>query len=202
MRLRRRALPLVAQADDADSAAASAASAAPAVSLRITGGLARGRIVRTPVPDGVRPTSERVREALFSMLGQDLAGQRVLDAFGGAGMVGLECWSRGAAVTVIERDRAALRAIRLRGEEVGAAWSLLAGEALRRAPELGPFDGVFVDPPYAMDPVAALGVLGPLARRWLVVEARSDRELGPIPGAPPFDRRRDYGRTSLWLYRG
>lgn len=180
---------------------AGPASVAPPVSLRITGGIARGRVLRTPVPAGVRPTAERVREALFSMIGQDMAGQRVLDAFGGAGMVGLECWSRGADVTVIERDREALRAIRSRGEEVGARWAILAGDALRRAPELGEFDGVFLDPPYSMDPSAALAVLGPLARRWLVVEVPSGRELGPITAAPPFDRRRDYGRTALWVYR-
>ncbi len=171
------------------------------MSLRITGGTARGRVLRTPVGPGVRPTSDRVREALFSMIGQDLAGARVLDAFGGAGMVGLECWSRGADVVVIERDRRAFEAIRRRGDEVGATWTVVYGDALRRAETLGPFDGIFLDPPYADDAGAALGALVPLASDWVVVEAATARTLPERVGPLVLDRRRDYGRTALWVYR-
>lgn len=151
---------------------------------------------------GVRPTSDRVREALFSMIGQDLGGARVLDAFGGAGMVGLECWSRGADVVVVERDRQAFEAIRRRGEEVGATWTVVYGDVLRRAEALGPFDGIFLDPPYADDAAVALEVLSPRATDWVVVEAATARALPDRVGALVLDRRRDYGRTALWVYRG
>ena len=69
--------------------------------MRITGGSLRGRVVPGKVRPGVRPTSSRVREALFSMVGQDLEGVRVLDAFGGSGLLSFEAYSRGAIVTTV-----------------------------------------------------------------------------------------------------
>ncbi|TVQ89636.1 MAG: 16S rRNA (guanine(966)-N(2))-methyltransferase RsmD [Deltaproteobacteria bacterium] len=171
------------------------------MALRLTGGRARGRALRGAVRSGVRPTTERVREALFSILGQDLTGQTVLDAFGGAGLVGLECWSRGAVVTLVEQDRAALVDIRARGEQVGATWTLLRGDIYQRARRLSCFDGVFLDPPYAHDPVQAVERLAPLAKRWLVLECERGRQAPERAGELPLDRHRVYGATSLWVYR-
>ena len=71
--------------------------------MRITGGTLKGRVLPVPVSSGVRPTSSRVREALFSMVGNHLDGVTWLDAFGGAGLTALEASSRGAAVTVFEK---------------------------------------------------------------------------------------------------
>ena len=62
--------------------------------LRVTGGVLRGRVLPAPLPEGVRPTSARTREALFSIVGQDLEGLSFLDAFGGAGLIAIEAWSR------------------------------------------------------------------------------------------------------------
>lgn len=171
------------------------------MALRITGGTARGRLVRGVVAPGVRPTTERVREALFSMIGQDLGGQTVLDAFGGAGMVGLECWSRGATVTLVERDRRALAALHSTARELDVQWTVLAGDVLRRARTLPVFDGIFIDPPYAMDPAPVVAALGPLARRWVAVEVASGRHAPSQAGALPLDRERAYGRTALWVFR-
>jgi len=135
------------------------------------------------------------------MVGQDLRGQRVLDAFGGSGMVGLDAWSRGADVTVVERDRRALAALRRRGEELGATWTVVGGDALTRAAAMPPFDGVFVDPPYAVDPGPALAVLAPLARSWLVAEVEASRQLPSSVGGLGLVRHRRYGATALWIYR-
>lgn len=170
--------------------------------LRITGGAARGRILRTPVGPGVRPTTERVREALFSVLGQDLSGERVLDAFGGAGLVGLEAWSRGAEVVVCERDRRTASALTRRGAEVGAVWKVVVGDVLRKGPTLGHFDGVFVDPPYAdVDAYTrAADVLGPLAGDWYVAEAPEGLDLPDRVGELQLDRTRVYGASCLWIY--
>ena len=104
--------------------------------LRITGGQARGRVLKEPVGPGVRPTTDRVREALFSMVGQDLAGQTFLDAYGGSGIVAIEAWSRGAEVTIVERDRRTLKALERRGAEVGVQWTLVPGDVLRRVASL------------------------------------------------------------------
>jgi 16S rRNA (guanine966-N2)-methyltransferase len=171
------------------------------MSMRITGGSARGRLLKEPVGQGVRPTSARVREALFSVIGQDLSGQSVLDAFGGAGLVGLEAWSRGALVTVVEKDRAALAALRARGQDLRATWEVVGGDVLELGPRWEGFDGVFCDPPYAMAPGPVIERLGPLARRWFVYEARAGVALPASVGPLRLDRPRAYGDTTLWVYR-
>ena len=135
------------------------------------------------------------------MLGQDLSGLTVLDAHGGTGIVGLEAWSRGARVVVVERDRRALAAIRRRGAEPGADWSVRSGDVLRLADTLGTFDGVFVDPPYDDAIEVALGALGRLATRWLVAEVRAGQAAPERTAALTLDRERAYGGTTLWLYR-
>lgn len=169
--------------------------------LRLTGGRARGRVVREPVGDGVRPTTDRVREALFSMLGQDLEGLTWLDAYGGSGIVGLEAWSRGATVRIVERDRRTLSALRRRVSELGATVETHHGDVLRLATRLQPVDIVFADPPYAHDPLPVLHALGPLARRWLVLETAATGTLPPEHEGLVQDRARSYGRTALCLYR-
>jgi 16S rRNA (guanine(966)-N(2))-methyltransferase RsmD len=141
-----------------------------------------------------------VREALFSLVGQDLSGQRVLDAFGGTGLLGLEAWSRGARVVVVEQDLAAARAIALNAASLGADLDVRTGDVLALASELGQFDGILVDPPYRLDPGPILYLLAPLARDWLVLETAADAR---VPGAPPLeiDRTRTYGGTALTVYR-
>lgn len=176
--------------------------------MRITGGRAKGRVLRGAVPDGVRPTSARVREALFSMIGQDLDDLTVLDAFGGSGCLGLEAWSRGASVTAVERRPRVARLLRRAGASIGAdagaGWRVEVGDVLARAPDLGPFDGVLADPPYADAPEPVLGALGPTARRWLVYEARRGVALPPrwtVPGGVlRLRRERAFGDTVLWIY--
>lgn len=137
------------------------------MALRITGGFLRGRIVRVPKA-AVRPTQDRVRLALFSMLAARIPGARVLDLFAGSGALGLEAYSRGAAsVCWVESNRQTLRVLRqnihtLCGQaEPGpaenlsrAAVRLVAGDVfgfMRRPAAAGPFDLIFADPPYDHD---------------------------------------------------
>lgn len=125
----------------------------PANQLRIIGGAHRGRIIRFPQTEGLRPTPDRVRETLFNWLGQRLDGLRCLDLFAGAGALGVEALSRGASeVVFVERDRAVAMALRknleLIRESVKAR--VIQGDALASLGTVsGPFDVVFVDPPYA-----------------------------------------------------
>jgi 16S rRNA (guanine966-N2)-methyltransferase len=180
--------------------------------LRITGGEHAGRRLRVPAR-GVRPTAERVREALFSMLAHRgaLDGARVLDAFAGSGALGLEALSRGAASALfVEKSRAAAAALAANIEALGLAPRSRvlvrdAASALRAlAAEGARFDLCFVDPPYA-SPLAAEATLlladgGLLAERALVV-VESDRRHapGPIAGlALALERR--YGDTLISLY--
>jgi 16S rRNA (guanine966-N2)-methyltransferase len=171
---------------------------------RITGGTLRGRVLREDVAEGVRPTSDRVREALFSIVGQDLTGQYVLDAFGGTGLIGIEAFSRGARVLIVEKDRRAAKGIQTRAEAVGARRPLLeirVGDVLAVAESAGPFDGIVCDPPYAMEPGPVFAALGALARSWFVYEADAKVTCPDHAGALPLDRVRKYGGSALWIYR-
>jgi 16S rRNA (guanine966-N2)-methyltransferase len=179
---------------------------------RIIGGEAGGRRIRTPTGDSTRPTSDRVREALFSAIDSalgSLAGLRFLDVYAGSGAVGLEARSRGAGVvTLVEHDRrtAALirddvRTLELTRVDVVVATAV---RALAQQP-LAPYDVVFLDPPYAVPVEDVETVLvaardhGWLAHRALVVVERSSR--GPAltwPEGLVGDRTRKYGETTLW----
>lgn len=168
---------------------------------RITGGRASGRNIPVPVCSGVRPTSGRVREALFSMLGWNVEGATFLDAFGGAGLVGLEAWSRGAAVTLVERDRRAFKDIVQRGKTLEVEWTIHCQDVLRWAKVQGTFDIVFVDPPYALSIQPILETLESLVGQTLVVENPPDSVLSEEIGGLTLDRVRTYGASALWVYQ-
>ena len=168
---------------------------------RIIAGTAGGRRIKAPTGQSTRPTSDRVREALFSAVDAalgSLSGLRFLDVYAGSGAVGLEARSRGAGVvTLVEHDRRTAAVIRenvrtlgFRGVDVVVA---TAARALAQPP-LAPYDVVFLDPPYAV-PVA--DVEDDL--RALVVVERSGRGPGPAwPEGIEADRSRSYGETTLW----
>jgi len=170
------------------------------MSLRITGGSVRGRVLRGELPRGVRPTGARVREALFSVLGQDLVGQHFLDAFAGSGIMALEAWSRGAQVTAVERDGRTMRAIRARAEQVEAELLYRTGDVLRLASRLGEFDVVYADPPFALDPGPILEALSACAPR-LFLEARSSTDAPGQAGDLCLFRTREFGSVNVHEYR-
>lgn len=176
--------------------------------MRIVAGAARGRRLTAPRGSDVRPTTDRVKEALFSSLQPLLPGARVLDLFAGSGQLGLEALSRGAAsVTLVERARPALDALRRNVEVVGLAGAEVVGRdvaaALREAVLPGaPFDLVLLDPPYH-HPKAELAALlaalvDHLAPGATVVLERAARDGTPPwpPALRPVGARR-YGDTAL-----
>ena len=160
--------------------------------MRIIGGIWRGRRLIAPRGEGTRPTSDRVRQALFDRLlhapwaGRDaVAGVRVLDAFAGTGALGLEALSRGAAQAVfMECDRAALDALRANVAACGAQarCRILAADAVRPPPG-APCGLVFLDPPYRQGLVlAAARALSEAG--WIAVGSLVIAELGRDE-APP-----------------
>lgn len=157
--------------------------------------------MREQVQDGVRPTSSRVREALFSIIGQDLSGLRVLDAFGGSGVLGLEAWSRGGQVTVVEQSARALSAIRTAGLAIGADWSVVRGDVFVVGPSLGRFDLVLADPPYAMPAAQLLTGLAPMVGGLLVYEADARADVPERLAGLRIEKRRALGSTALHLFR-
>lgn len=166
--------------------------------IRISGGALAGRVLPGAVPAGVRPTSGRVREALYSMLGQDLSGWSMLDLFGGTGLMALEAASRGAApVTVVERNPRAVAVIRRNADALGVALRVRQGDAARCP--LDPADLVFLDPPYAEAIGPWLARAAGVTRRVLVAEVRSGAAPEPVAGFT-LDLARDYGDTALRIY--
>jgi len=182
---------------------------------RIISGDARGRRLKTPLGEATRPTSDRVREALFSALDSQLGsltGLRFLDLYAGSGAVGLEAVSRGAGVlTSVESDRRTARLIQDNAKALGFDRVEVLSQPVERV--LGqlpraPYDVVFADPPYPLDNALVEEVLAQLAEHgWLacgavVVVERSARSVEPAwPGGLVRDRERKYGETVLWYVR-
>jgi 16S rRNA (guanine966-N2)-methyltransferase len=128
--------------------------------MRIIAGKYRSRILKSLKGLALRPTSDRLRETLFNILGPGVVGSRFLDVFAGTGAVGIEALSRSAAhVTFIENHAPAAKLIRqnLDSLQITSGYTILAADALtalqklaaRHTPSTPPFDFVFVDPPYA-----------------------------------------------------
>lgn len=172
-------------------------------------GTAGGRRLKVP-PKGTRPTSERVREALFNALetAGELDGARVLDLYAGSGALGLEALSRGAADALfVEADRRAVDVLRGNVAALGLGGTVRAGqvEAVVAAPAPGAFDLVLADPPYAVDAaelgsvLAALAAGGWLGSSALVVIERAARDGAPAwpPGFEP-EREKKYGDTAVF----
>ena len=175
-----------------------------------------GRSLAVP-PRGTRPTSERVREALFSTVdsmlvveGLEWSNLDVLDLFAGTGALGLEALSRGARRAVlVERHRAAASVIRANVAALGASGAeVLVADAMAPATlakVTGPFGLILVDPPYEIDPRTVATLLdrvltaGLIAEPGLVVvEGSRHWQVSPLPTTIQRTRRRDYGDTVLW----
>jgi 16S rRNA (guanine966-N2)-methyltransferase len=171
--------------------------------MRVVAGEFKGRRLRMPRGAPTRPTADRVREALFSMLG-DVEGARVLDLYAGSGALGIEALSRGAAAAVfVERDPRAAAAIQANLDAVGAEGEVSRVDALAflKRP-MGPFDIVFCDPPYDSGPRIA----GPLAERLPALLSENARivtesdKRNPLELPFPLIRERTYGDTRIAIH--
>jgi 16S rRNA (guanine966-N2)-methyltransferase len=171
--------------------------------MRIIAGAWRGRKLIAPPGLATRPTSERAREALFSMLASRIGsfeGLRVADLFAGSGALGLEALSRGAAHCVfVEKDRAAADSIRANMAALGAAGEVLAGGA-EHARVPGPLDLAFLDPPYGSGLAAAALERLPLAPGGL---ASVETGRGEAIAAEGYEEEsvRTYGKARITLLR-
>lgn len=169
--------------------------------MRVVAGELGGRKLVTPEGEDTRPTSERVREAIFnSLFSLDaIDDARVLDLFAGSGALGIEALSRGAGhATFVEQDRAALRALRENVDTlgIGAQSSIVAGDGLRHVDVAGDHDLVLLDPPYDFDGWDDL--LARLPECTVVIE--SDREI-EVPDRWVVHRVKRYGSTVVTLAR-
>jgi 16S rRNA (guanine966-N2)-methyltransferase len=176
--------------------------------MRIIAGQWRGRPLAAPKGDATRPTADRTREALFSMLAsrvgsfEDLA---VADFFAGSGALGFEALSRGAASCLfVEQDRAALDALRANAEKLGVRADIRATSVLALGPAPKPMDVILMDPPYgtgagsvALDKLARLGWTGPAT--WVSIET-AKAETIEVAGFE-IDAERVHGKAKLTILR-
>ncbi len=174
--------------------------------IKLTGGTLRGRALAAEVPEGVRPTSSRTREALFSILGQDLSDVSFLDAFGGSGATALEAYSRGASpVIVVEKNPTARAVIGTNAAAFKAPLDLrnmdAAGLVSAEGVALTQADVVYLDPPFDQEIGPWVTRLGPCALHVLVAEARTGAVFPETAGELPLDRVRTYGDSTLAVYR-
>ncbi|GAB4342581.1 MAG: 16S rRNA (guanine(966)-N(2))-methyltransferase RsmD [Desulfobulbaceae bacterium] len=188
--------------------------------MRITGGQFKGRKLATPPgdkPGFIRPTTDRVREALFSILGRRLPGSKVLDLFAGTGCFGVEALSRGAeSVVFVDSHPAALKLI---SRNLAACGQGLPAHIVRldlsrrssflsltnRLKDVYPFSIVFMDPPYekkmAETTLTMVEKTGLVATSGVVVvEERWNADLPDTVGSLRLELHRRYGETGIWMY--
>ena len=175
--------------------------------MRIVAGKWRGRVIEAPPGQATRPTADRVRETLFSMLASRLGSfedLRVADLFAGSGALGFEAISRGAAsATFVESDAKAAAVVRRNAEKLHATVQVLGSSALA-LPRSQPFDLVFADPPYAagagtavLQAVESAGWLA--SGGWMSIETSRADDVDP--GTLVLDTARVVGRARLTLLR-
>ena len=167
--------------------------------MRVIAGRFKGRRLQAPAWEGIRPTSDKLRETLFNILAPRIEGARVVDGFAGTGAVGIEALSRGAAhVLFVERDRRAAALVKANLARCGVeqGYTIACGDVaavLRRAPADAAFDLILLDPPYDADPDMVTRALAASADRLtpggLLVLERATRREPALPA--PLERVRD-----------
>ncbi|MBX9795581.1 16S rRNA (guanine(966)-N(2))-methyltransferase RsmD [Sphingomonas sp.] len=176
--------------------------------MRVIAGTWRGRPLAAPKGDTTRPTADRTREALFSMLTSRLGsfeGLAVGDFFAGSGALGIEALSRGAASCLfVEQDRAALDTLRANLTRLGATGDVRGVSVMALGPAPAPLDLILMDPPYrsgagavALDKLARLGWVS--AGSWISIETAADEEV-QVAGFTA-DATRTHGKARLTLLR-
>jgi 16S rRNA (guanine966-N2)-methyltransferase len=180
--------------------------------MRVIAGAAKGRRLSAPTGLDVRPTSDRVREALFSAIEArtgSLDGLRFLDLYAGSGAVGLEARSRGAGVvTLVEQDRRTAALITRNAAALGFSRARVISASVAtvlQSPPAAPYDLVFSDPPYPTpDEDVDADLVALVAHGWLVpgalvvVERATKRTLLTWPDGIVEERTKRYGETTLW----
>ncbi|WP_416191745.1 16S rRNA (guanine(966)-N(2))-methyltransferase RsmD [Neisseria sp. CCUG12390] len=165
--------------------------------VRIIGGQCRGRKLSFASADGLRPTPDMVREKLFNWLGQDLTGKTVLDLFAGSGALGLEAASRHAKqVVLVENNRQTLQSLQKNVRELGLTQveTVFSDGLAYLKNQVGKFDVVFLDPPFAWQ---EWGILFDLLQTHLKINAMVYIEAGKMPEKPEWLAQYRAGKSGI-----
>lgn len=177
--------------------------------MRVIAGTLKGRRIDSPDWEGLRPTSDKLRETLFNVLATRIQGAQVLDGFAGTGAVGIEALSRGAAhVTFVERDPRAVTLIESNLTRCGVSdrYAIIRARfaGTERPPGSGSFDVIFLDPPYGeIELLSAIDTAEPLVQEdTLLIVEHARRDAGPESrGALVRTRLLTSGDSALAFYR-
>lgn len=175
--------------------------------MRVIAGIHKGRRLAAPETPATRPVADRVKEAVFSSLGDSVVGARVLDLYAGAGSFGIEAVSRGAeSVVFVESAKAALNALRANLANIGIEAVVDSRPVESYVATLdAEFDLVFADPPWPMDSGALGELLDKLAPHLddgaVAVVSRRSSDRVPAPDSLAIDTERRYGDTRIIRYR-
>lgn len=178
--------------------------------MRIITGTARGRCLKELTGTDTRPTTARVKEAMFNIVQFDIAGRKILDLFGGTGQLGIECLSRGAASAVfvdMRKDAAALIRENLALTGFEGQGKVVQGDYLSYLTSCGEqFDLVFLDPPYgsgllekALEAVSRIDILS--EHGIIICECAATQVLPPLEAPYALHREYRYGKIKLTTYR-
>ena len=169
--------------------------------MRITGGKLRNRQVPIQTRNSIRPTSAKVREAIFSMIGQNLSGMSFLDSFGGSGIMALEAFSRGASpVTLTERSGGICRELKRLMVDLRAEVQVVHGDA-RLGFRSGQWDIIFLDPPYKTDVGIFLPAALSAAQQFVIVEAELNRSVVQNESDWSVWKHKVYGSTQVTIFK-
>ncbi len=174
--------------------------------MRVITGSARGRKLKTPENDDIRPTTDNVKEAVFNIIQFDVEGRRVLDLFAGTGQLGIEALSRGAAEAVfVDRDREAVKIVKENLKTCSLQAAVRQEDALTALRRDEKFDLIFVDPPYDAglygDVLETIKSVDKLTDGGIIIcEARRDEPLPELD--PPYGKRKEYryGKVKIAVY--
>jgi 16S rRNA (guanine966-N2)-methyltransferase len=177
--------------------------------MRVTGGIGKGRRLTVPAGSRVRPTSDKVKQALFNILGEKVVGAVFLDLFAGAGGIGIEALSRGAGRAVfVDASRTSLNSIKQNIEQMDygdQAEAVLAKAESFLKKASGPYNIVFLDPPYAKDMLPLLHLIagaGILLPDSIVIAEHFKKQPSPeSAGILSLYREAQYGDTILAFYK-
>ena len=174
--------------------------------MRVITGIARGRKLTEPQGYDIRPTTDRVKEAIFNICQFDVEGRRVLDLFGGTGQLGIEAKSRGALqVDIVDNARESIRLIRENVKTVGLDIRVVQSDALAYLECCGTYDLIFLDPPYdsglaekALLQIKAFDILS--NGGIILCETRAETELPTLE--PPYLMKKQYryGKVKLTTF--
>lgn len=175
--------------------------------MRVIAGRYKGRKLQSPKGDIIRPTTDKVKEAVFGSLQFDIPGAAVLDAFAGSGSLGIEALSRGAEhVDFVEKNVVCISTLKSNLSIIeGSNYTLIKGDVLKSFGRLGKYDIVFLDPPYDQGqyiPFLEMANEHGIIKKGgqIIMECRRKFDF-ILPKEYNFTKKKDYGDISLWFLK-